>query len=193
VWRFPGTLSESARRRTQDLERETPKLLKGIKMQQIIPIAIRGVERCIIAIGAIFTIYLGYKLFVRGIGTGKLAAKMKFIDIVLSGSGPGLFFMAFGAIILLVGEFSGEVHTGATAEYITREKATPSATTINLPTDKELRETSKERNIIASLPTTNFDPNIIDSWGLWDPNMNTINFWRLNEFWGIHHTDIFPD
>jgi hypothetical protein len=51
-----------------------------------------------------FCIWLGYKLFTQGIQKGKsqLDFKSKFFSLVFSGVGPGLFFMAFGALIVLV-------------------------------------------------------------------------------------------
>jgi hypothetical protein len=54
-------------------------------------------------LGGIFCIFLGYKLFTKGIDKhkGELKAKVKFVDIVFTGVGPGLFFMAFGAIVLI--------------------------------------------------------------------------------------------
>ena len=54
-------------------------------------------------IGA-FCIWLGYKLFIKGIekGKGQLDFKSKTFSLLFSGVGPGLFFMAFGALIVLV-------------------------------------------------------------------------------------------
>jgi len=56
------------------------------------------------ACGGIFCIYLGYRLFTKGInkGPGKMTGSAKWIKFALTGAGPGLFFMAFGAFILLV-------------------------------------------------------------------------------------------
>ena len=55
-------------------------------------------------LGGITSIWFGYKLFVKGIdkNRGELKAKVKFVEILFSGIGPGLFFMAFGAIVLIV-------------------------------------------------------------------------------------------
>ena len=55
-------------------------------------------------IGGIISIWLGYKLFTKGIDKkrGELKAKVKFVEIFFTGIGPGLFFMAFGAIVLMV-------------------------------------------------------------------------------------------
>lgn len=49
-------------------------------------------------------IWLGYKLFTKGIekGKGQLDFKSKTFSLIFSGVGPGLFFMAFGALIILV-------------------------------------------------------------------------------------------
>ena len=68
------------------------------------PIAFRGIERIIIAFGSILLSLLGYFLFAKGIdrGFGKLETDLKFGKIIFSGSGPGLFFMAWGSLIMLV-------------------------------------------------------------------------------------------
>ncbi|MGJ4789508.1 hypothetical protein EHQ52_15365 [Leptospira koniambonensis] len=75
------------------------------------PIAYRGIERLIIAFGGIFFGYLGYRLFMKGITTTKSDLKFESVglNIVFSGTGPGLFFMIFGAIILITSLYSGGV------------------------------------------------------------------------------------
>jgi hypothetical protein len=72
-------------------------------------VTLRGPERIIIVIGAIVFAYLGYRLFLAGIdkGLGKLEAETRFYKCVFSGVGPGLFFMAFGAIVLVTALFTG--------------------------------------------------------------------------------------
>ena len=74
-------------------------------------IFLNGIERIICCLGGIFFGFLGYKLFLNGLDKGfsRLNAESKFIKIVFSGSGPGLFFMAFGSIILLISLFTGKV------------------------------------------------------------------------------------
>ena len=64
----------------------------------------RGVERLLIVGGAGMFAVLGYKLFMNGVreGYAKLSADVKVARFVFSGVGPGLFFMAFGAIVLVV-------------------------------------------------------------------------------------------
>lgn len=92
--------------------------------EEMVTVLMRGLERCIITIGAILIAYLGYKLFLHGItkGRGELTAKAKFINIVLSGSGPGLFFMAFGAIVLLAGLYSGRTNAVKVEAIVAPEK-----------------------------------------------------------------------
>ena len=87
-------------------------------MEQTWPIVLRAAERCVIYGGAVLLICLGYMLYKQGIskGRGELQAKSKMGEILLSGTGPGLFFMAFGAIILLVGLWTG---TGLTPKNCT--------------------------------------------------------------------------
>ncbi len=67
------------------------------------PVFFRGIERWLIALGGIMLCVLGYKLFIHGLkkGRGKLITESKLLKVTLSGSGPGLFFMAFGSIILI--------------------------------------------------------------------------------------------
>ena len=80
-------------------------------MEQTLPVVLRAAERCFICGGGVLLVLLGYSLFVLGMskGSGKLEAKSRLGAIVLSGSGPGLFFMAFGAIVLIVGLLKGGV------------------------------------------------------------------------------------
>jgi hypothetical protein len=61
---------------------------------------------CLAIVAATIFAYLGYNLFVRGVNLqsqGVMNAKLPLhIAFDLSGTGPGLFFMAFGAMIILV-------------------------------------------------------------------------------------------
>lgn len=68
------------------------------------PVLVRGIERIIIALSASLFCFLGYKLFRHGVtkGYGSLSFQSKLLKIVFSGTGPGLFFMAFGALVLIV-------------------------------------------------------------------------------------------
>ena len=69
----------------------------------------------VVAAGGILAVWLGYRLFTRGIakGHGTLSAKAKLASLVFSGVGPGLFFMAFGALILIsVVVFGAAVNLG---------------------------------------------------------------------------------
>lgn len=70
--------------------------------------AYRGIERLLIVFGGMVFAYLGYRLFVYGVdkGNGKLETESAFFKLTFSGSGPGLFFMAFGALILIYSMFS---------------------------------------------------------------------------------------
>jgi len=86
------------------------------------PMFLRGIERVIINLGAILMTYLGYKLFIFGIekGYAKLTAETKFYKIVFSGTGPGLFFMAFGAIVLIAALFTRTTVSEDTMEDTTK-------------------------------------------------------------------------
>ena len=72
-------------------------------------IVMRIIKRIVIFMSATFISCLGYWLYKLNInkGRGNLQANSKLRDIMLSGTGPGLLFMAFGAIILLLGLLTG--------------------------------------------------------------------------------------
>ncbi len=78
------------------------------------PIFLRGMERLLVVGGAIVLSYLGYRLFVFGVreGESRLSAESPFYKIVLSGTGPGLFFMAFGALVLISALYTGGAERG---------------------------------------------------------------------------------
>lgn len=77
------------------------------------PIIWRGVERVVIAVGAIAFGYLGYKLYINGItrGTSEVEVKYSFVRFAVSGTGPGLVFMTFGAVVLVTGLSTGGAST----------------------------------------------------------------------------------
>ncbi|KJV05198.1 hypothetical protein [Methylocucumis oryzae] len=68
---------------------------------------LRGLERIIVDMGGILFAYLGYKLYIAGVEKGRnhLTAESKFYRFVFSGIGPGLFFMAFGGLVLVTALF----------------------------------------------------------------------------------------
>ena len=86
------------------------------------PLLIRGIERILIVIVAGVFAYLGFRLFVLGhsSGPGKLSAKTKLGEIILSGAGPGLFFMAFGGLVLLASVFHGDYKYSETTSTTTK-------------------------------------------------------------------------
>jgi hypothetical protein len=67
------------------------------------PMFLRGIERIIICLGAIAYALLGYFLFINGLNKnlGAVTFDNIFLKIIFIGTGPGLFFMAFGAIVLI--------------------------------------------------------------------------------------------
>lgn len=80
-------------------------------MELIIPAMFRLFERWLIVIEAMIIVYLGYKLFVLGVETTqtKLGTKLGFIELVVQGTAPGLFFMVLGSIILLACLYTGQI------------------------------------------------------------------------------------
>ena len=89
---------------------------------------IRGVERVLIIVGAIFFGYLGYKLYLHGITSSRSQVDFdsKFMKFAVSGTGPGLLFMVFGAIVLVFSLVFGRV---SSKETLTSEEASKSSVT----------------------------------------------------------------
>lgn len=67
------------------------------------PIIWRGIERILIILTSALLAVLGYKLYIKGLSGGEnsLQVDSKLLKFVLSGQGPGLLFMAFGALIMI--------------------------------------------------------------------------------------------
>lgn len=66
---------------------------------QIFAVILRMIERSLIVTGGILAIYLGYKLFTLGID--KTQGEASAFGVSLRNFGPGLFFAALGAVILV--------------------------------------------------------------------------------------------
>ena len=100
------------------------------------PTTFRGIERIVIVLIAGCLAYLGYRLFVLGhtTGPGKLQADTKLGKIVLSGTGPGLFFMAFGAIVLVSAVFHGDASSSSSTTTTTTRPSGPEPATVTTTT-----------------------------------------------------------
>ena len=62
----------------------------------------RGIERLVIAAGAILTIFWGYRLFSLGVTSGKhMECKTSFGRFVMGGTAPGIVFMSYGCWVLV--------------------------------------------------------------------------------------------
>jgi len=81
-------------------------------------VLIRGLERILIILGAIFVSYLGYKLYLNGHlkGANKLQVKAEFMNFIISGQGAGLLFMALGALIMIFSIYSGKLYVEAESD-----------------------------------------------------------------------------
>lgn len=124
------------------------------------PMTFRGVERILIALGGVFFGYLGYCLFKSGltVGEGNLKLESKTLKLLFTGTGPGLFFMAFGAIVLVVCIIKGgvtkeETITSAITEM--KDSARQSRTELSevRETVQKLREESALQRKISTLET----------------------------------------
>ena len=81
-------------------------------VNEIAPV-LRMMERSLIVLGGILSIFLGYRLFVLGIDKSQGSASA--LGIELKNFGPGLFFAALGAVILVT-TMRAVISVGATAE-----------------------------------------------------------------------------
>lgn len=98
---------------------------------------IAGVERIFIVMAGAFFAYLGYRLYLAGLtkGESKLAAKSSLGEFAVSGTGPGLLFMAFGGAVLIYALATSGVRSTMT------EKVIP-------PKNSEKPEASAPENIL---------------------------------------------
>ena len=81
-------------------------------VNEIAPV-LRMMERSLIVLGGILSIFLGYRLFVLGIDKSQGSASA--LGIELKNFGPGLFFAALGAVILVT-TMRAVISVGGTAE-----------------------------------------------------------------------------
>lgn len=67
------------------------------------PETLAALERILIVQTGAFFAFLGFRLYVLGVtkGLSKLQAKSQLGEFVMSGTGPGIVFMAFGGIVLV--------------------------------------------------------------------------------------------
>lgn len=120
----------------------------------------RMMERSLIVIGGITAIYLGYKLFVLGIDSAQGEASA--FGIQLKNFGPGLFFAALGAVILVttmrasikVGP-TEEVRNGSLSHEITQQnsEAKDTSNAVFFGMEDVARKNNKWTNISFYLDT----------------------------------------
>lgn len=77
------------------------------------PILLRGIERIAIVLVAGLFAWLGYRLFMHGHAQGesKMSLESPWAKVVFSGTGAGLIFMAFGALVLVYALIFGGIRT----------------------------------------------------------------------------------
>src|SRR6185436_6967337 len=123
------------------------------------PIIWRGIERIAIVLGALFFAHLGFQLYKIGQNTGpaKLDLKSPVIRFALSGVGPGLMFMAFGAVVLVFApRFSatatkrGDADTVEAVQYNFRDLNTEESD-ISRKTRTELEQENWNKKVKCSL------------------------------------------
>jgi regulator of replication initiation timing len=69
----------------------------------------KAIERVLLVIAGIYLGFLGYKLFLLGITTGKTAsdARARVSTTIVSGVGPGLFFIVVAGLVVSVVSLTG--------------------------------------------------------------------------------------
>lgn len=83
------------------------KTMTGLKLGEgqssNLPIALYFLFKLVPALGAIFSIYLGYRLFILGVtGQASLSIESKTVSGQLLNAAPGLFFGIGGIIVLMI-------------------------------------------------------------------------------------------
>ena len=80
------------------------------------PVFLRGIERILLVVAGAYLGYLGYKLFLYGIASGRSAPSPQshIVTALYSGAAPGLFFMLVAGLVVIVVSFtSGPQQPGA--------------------------------------------------------------------------------
>lgn len=95
---------------------------------------LRMLERSLIVTGGILSIYLGYKLFVMGIDKAQGSASA--LGIELKNFGPGLFFAALGAVVLVT-TMRAAVRVGYDTNQATALGKSTNAQTEQIPGSKQ--------------------------------------------------------
>lgn len=78
-----------------------------------------GLERVLVVCGSILVAYLGFRLYALGLVSGRtaLSSESKLWSFTVSGTGPGLMFMACGVIVMVAALFTGK---GEVSEQVPR-------------------------------------------------------------------------
>lgn len=117
---------------------------------------LRGVQLILIILAGVIFVILGYKLFLYGVnkGRGKLRAKSEIYKLIFSGSGPGLFFMIFGGLIVIYSVYSVGVSSKLSDlknEFpgISEQSSTSSAVDVELSDTTKITEPLSEASIVG--------------------------------------------
>jgi hypothetical protein len=94
---------------------------------------LRCLDRILITLGGILTVYLGYDLFVHGIVTGEV--NFSWSKFVVSGQGPGLVFAAGGILVLITCARSPLVIKNQSSPGGARSKRSETLMTLSEPVD----------------------------------------------------------
>ena len=73
----------------------------------------KAIERVLLVIAGIYLGFLGYKLFVLGITTGRTAsdARSRVSTTIVSGVGPGLFFIVVAGLVVSIMSLTGDLQS----------------------------------------------------------------------------------
>lgn len=109
------------------------------------PVFILGVERLVgILVGA-FVVHLGFKLFFLRVSTSKttVSGEGSFGKWFLSGTAPGIFFMAAGVAVIVASVLSGSAEADETVGPVTTPHTNSAPRALPQPPDVTRRETRK--------------------------------------------------
>ena len=73
------------------------------------PIFLKAIERILLVVAGAYLGYLGYKLFLYGIASGRSAPdpQSQIVTALYSGVAPGLFFMLVAGLVVIVVSLTG--------------------------------------------------------------------------------------
>jgi len=130
------------------------------------PIFVRAIERIVLAVAGAYLGFLGYKLFLYGMASGRSepSAQSRIVTALYSGAAPGLFFIVVAGLAVIVMSFTSgpqqpaaRIRTGPVSMARTNDRSELLKQIALLKENDKLHQTMIQdlKTQLASAKTTN--------------------------------------